>query len=144
MPDGKTLLFASKRSGRSQIWTIDRDGGPPRPSLDCRHYRPRSIGAAFPPISRLGPAALTDVRDMYASIGAANALLRKRLRSKLDIMKLPTTSKRKRLTLKDEAVERPQDYLRIGASLLPKQMDVETDRPRQLIEYSNEELLCRR
>jgi TolB protein len=30
MPDGKTLLFASKRSGRSQIWTIDRDGGPPR------------------------------------------------------------------------------------------------------------------
>jgi TolB protein len=26
MPDGKTLLFASKRSGRSQIWAIDRDG----------------------------------------------------------------------------------------------------------------------
>jgi Tol biopolymer transport system component len=30
MPDGKTLLFASKRSGRSQIWAIDRDGGHPR------------------------------------------------------------------------------------------------------------------
>ncbi|HMJ27664.1 MAG TPA: hypothetical protein VK512_02985 [Xanthobacteraceae bacterium] len=30
MPDGKTLLFASKRSGRSQIWAIDRDGGLPR------------------------------------------------------------------------------------------------------------------
>ena len=26
MPDGKTLLFASERSGRSQIWAIDRDG----------------------------------------------------------------------------------------------------------------------
>ena len=30
MPDGKTLLFASKRSGRSQIWAIDRDGDQPR------------------------------------------------------------------------------------------------------------------
>src|SRR5262249_31968128 len=39
-------------------------------------------------------------------------------------------------------LQRPQDYLRIGASLLPKQMDVETDQPRRLIEYSNEELLA--
>jgi hypothetical protein len=39
-------------------------------------------------------------------------------------------------------LERPQDYLRVGASLLPKQMDVETDRPRRLTEYSNEELLA--
>jgi TolB protein len=30
MPDGKTLLFASKRSGRSQIWAMDRDGSLPR------------------------------------------------------------------------------------------------------------------
>ena len=30
MPDGSTLLFASKRSGRSQIWAIDRDGNQPR------------------------------------------------------------------------------------------------------------------
>jgi len=30
MPDGKTLLFASKRSGRSQIWAMDRDGSFPR------------------------------------------------------------------------------------------------------------------
>jgi Tol biopolymer transport system component len=30
MPDGKTLLFASKRSGRSQIWVMDRDGSLPR------------------------------------------------------------------------------------------------------------------
>src|ERR1700674_3377561 len=29
VPDGKTLLFASKRSGRSQIWAIDRDGDQP-------------------------------------------------------------------------------------------------------------------
>jgi dipeptidyl aminopeptidase/acylaminoacyl peptidase len=29
-PDGKTLLFASKRSGRSQIWAMDRDGSLPR------------------------------------------------------------------------------------------------------------------
>lgn len=27
MPDGKSLLFASKRSGKSQIWRIDPDGG---------------------------------------------------------------------------------------------------------------------
>ena len=32
MPDGKTLLFASKRSGRSQIWAMNRDGSLPRPS----------------------------------------------------------------------------------------------------------------
>jgi TolB protein len=30
MPDGKTLLFASNRSGRSQIWRMDRDGSHPR------------------------------------------------------------------------------------------------------------------
>jgi Tol biopolymer transport system component len=30
MPDGKTLLFASKRSGKSQIWRMDPDGGHPR------------------------------------------------------------------------------------------------------------------
>jgi Tol biopolymer transport system component len=30
MPDARTLLFASKRSGRSQIWAIDRDGNQPR------------------------------------------------------------------------------------------------------------------
>jgi TolB protein len=30
MPDGRTLLFASKRSGRSQIWAIDRDGNQAR------------------------------------------------------------------------------------------------------------------
>jgi Tol biopolymer transport system component len=30
MPDGKTVLFASKRSGRSQIWTIDAKGGSAR------------------------------------------------------------------------------------------------------------------
>jgi Tol biopolymer transport system component len=29
MPDGKTILFASKRSGRSQIYAIDRQGGRP-------------------------------------------------------------------------------------------------------------------
>jgi TolB protein len=29
MRDGRTLLFASKRSGRSQIWAIGRDGGKP-------------------------------------------------------------------------------------------------------------------
>src|SRR5215813_14276221 len=26
MPDGKTLLFASNRSGKSQIWAMDPDG----------------------------------------------------------------------------------------------------------------------
>jgi len=30
MPDAKTLLFASKRSGRSQIWQINADGTEPR------------------------------------------------------------------------------------------------------------------
>src|ERR1700721_1682431 len=30
LPDGKTLLFASKRSGRSQIWAMGRDGSLPR------------------------------------------------------------------------------------------------------------------
>jgi Tol biopolymer transport system component len=30
MPDGRTLLFASRRAGRSQIWAIDRDGNQPR------------------------------------------------------------------------------------------------------------------
>src|SRR5438105_5518837 len=30
MPGGKTLLFASKRSGTSQIWRMDRDGGHPK------------------------------------------------------------------------------------------------------------------
>jgi hypothetical protein len=32
---------------------------------------------------------------MYASIGAANALLRKRVRFKLDIMKLPTSTRKR-------------------------------------------------
>lgn len=30
MPDGKTLLFASRRSGKSQIWAADPDGEHPR------------------------------------------------------------------------------------------------------------------
>jgi TolB protein len=30
LPDGKTILFASKRSGKSQIWAMDRDGSNPR------------------------------------------------------------------------------------------------------------------
>jgi hypothetical protein len=30
LPDGTALLFASRRTGRSQIWTIDPDGGDPR------------------------------------------------------------------------------------------------------------------
>lgn len=30
MPDAKTLLFASKRSGRSQIWQVNADGTEPR------------------------------------------------------------------------------------------------------------------
>src|ERR1700738_2044172 len=30
MPDGAMLLFASKRSGRSQIWGMDPDGAGPR------------------------------------------------------------------------------------------------------------------
>jgi TolB protein len=30
MPDGKAVLFASKRSGRSQIWVVDADGTHPR------------------------------------------------------------------------------------------------------------------
>jgi TolB protein len=29
-PDGTALLFASKRTGRSQIWIMDHDGGKPR------------------------------------------------------------------------------------------------------------------
>jgi Tol biopolymer transport system component len=29
MPNDRSLLFASKRSGRSQIWAIDRNGGQP-------------------------------------------------------------------------------------------------------------------
>jgi hypothetical protein len=36
--------------------------------------------------------------------------------------------------------ERPQDYLRVAASLMPKQMEIETHRPRGLSEYSDEEL----
>jgi WD40-like Beta Propeller Repeat len=27
LPDGKTVLFASERTGRSQIWTMNSDGG---------------------------------------------------------------------------------------------------------------------
>lgn len=27
LPDGRTILFASKRSGKSQIWAMNRDGG---------------------------------------------------------------------------------------------------------------------
>ena len=30
LPDGTALLFASRRTGRSQIWTMDPDGGDPR------------------------------------------------------------------------------------------------------------------
>lgn len=30
MPAGRTILFASKRSGKSQIWAMDTDGGKPR------------------------------------------------------------------------------------------------------------------
>lgn len=30
LPDGKTILFASKRLGKSQIWAMDRDGSYPR------------------------------------------------------------------------------------------------------------------
>jgi Tol biopolymer transport system component len=30
MPDARTLLFGSKRSGRSQIWQINADGTEPR------------------------------------------------------------------------------------------------------------------
>jgi len=30
LPDGAALLFASRRTGRSQIWTMDPDGGDPR------------------------------------------------------------------------------------------------------------------
>jgi TolB protein len=30
MPDGTTLLFASKRTGKSQLWAMDPDGGRPR------------------------------------------------------------------------------------------------------------------
>jgi dipeptidyl aminopeptidase/acylaminoacyl peptidase len=30
LPDGSAVLFASKRTGRSQIWTMDPDGGAPR------------------------------------------------------------------------------------------------------------------
>jgi hypothetical protein len=37
--------------------------------------------------------------------------------------------------------ERPQDYLRVAASLLPKQMEIETNRTRPLSEYSDAELM---
>jgi len=30
LPDGTALLFASRRAGRAQIWTMDPDGGDPR------------------------------------------------------------------------------------------------------------------
>jgi WD40-like Beta Propeller Repeat len=30
LPDGTALLFASRRTGRSQIWTMDPDGSDPR------------------------------------------------------------------------------------------------------------------
>ena len=33
-PDGKTIVFASKRSGREQIWRMDADGGNPRQLTD--------------------------------------------------------------------------------------------------------------
>ena len=37
--------------------------------------------------------------------------------------------------------ERPHDYLRVVVSLLPKQIELENDRPRCMHEYSNEELM---
>ena len=36
--------------------------------------------------------------------------------------------------------ERPQDYLKVAASLMPKQMEIEMPRPRGLSEYSDKEL----
>jgi hypothetical protein len=37
--------------------------------------------------------------------------------------------------------ERPQDYLKVAASLLPKQMELEVNRSRPLSEYSDAELM---
>src|SRR6201987_6283913 len=45
MPDGRTLLFASRRSGRSQIWAIDRDGSLPR---QIHHSQSNDYGRVAP------------------------------------------------------------------------------------------------
>jgi Tol biopolymer transport system component len=45
MPDSKTLLFASRRSGRSQIWAIGRDGSLPR---QIHHSQSNDYGRVAP------------------------------------------------------------------------------------------------
>ena len=52
MPDGKRLLFASNRSGKSQIWQMDPDGGHPKrlhesTANDYGRIAPNSSGTAI-------------------------------------------------------------------------------------------------
>ena len=39
LPDGRALLFASRRTGRSQIWMMDPDGGDQRQLYGKRSVR---------------------------------------------------------------------------------------------------------
>jgi Tol biopolymer transport system component len=52
LPDGTALLFASKRTGRSQIWIMDHDGGKPRRfhesgANDYGRVAPSPVGTRF-------------------------------------------------------------------------------------------------